>query len=86
MVNHGAGEYVRGNAHTNSIENFWSHFKRTIVGTYFQISDQHLESYVNEFSYRFNNRNLSDGSRFDITLANAEKRLTYKELIGRKSA
>ena len=86
VVNHGAGEYVRGNAHTNTIENYWSHFKRTIVGTYFQISNQHLESYVNEFSYRFNNRDLSDGSRFDITLANAEKRLTYKQLISRKSA
>jgi transposase-like protein len=86
VVNHGAGEYVRGNAHTNSIENFWSHFKRTIVGTYFHISDLHIESYTNEFTYRFNNRDLSDGSRFDITLANAEKRLTYKQLIGRKSA
>jgi len=86
VVNHGAGEYVNGKAHTNNIENFWSHFKRTIIGTYFQISEQHLESYVNEFSYRYNNRKLTDGSRFDITLANAEKRLTYKELIGRKSA
>ncbi len=86
VVNHGAGEYVRGNAHTNSIENFWSHFSRTIIGTYFKISNHHLSSYVNEFSYRYNNRDLSDGSRFDITLANAEKRLTYKELIGRKSA
>ena len=86
VVNHGAGEYVRGLAHTNNIENFWSHFKRTIIGTYFQISDQHLESYVNEFSYRYNNRKLTDGSRFDVTLANAEKRLTYKQLIGRKAS
>jgi len=86
LVKHSAGEYVKGDAHTNNIENFWSHFKRTIVGTYFQISDQHLASYVNEFSYRYNNRDLTDGSRFDITLANAEKRLTYKQLIGRKAS
>ncbi len=86
VVNHGAGEYVRGAAHTNNIENFWSHCKRTIVGTYFKIDEHHLASYVNEFAYRYNNRNLTDGSRFDITLANAEKRLTYKRLIARKLA
>lgn len=86
IVKHNAGEYVRGLAHTNNIENFWSHFKRTIVGTYFQISDHHLASYVNEFSYRYNNRDMTDGSRFDVTLANAEKRLTYKKLIGRRAS
>ena len=86
IVCHSAGEYVNGDAHTNGIENFWSHFKRTITGTYFQISDQHLYAYVNEAAYRYNNRDLTDGSRFDVTLANAEKRLTYKELISRKSA
>jgi len=83
IVNHSAGQYVNGTITTNHIENFWSHFKRTIAGTYFHLSDQHLESYVNEVSYRYNNRDLTDGSRFDITLANAEKRLTYKRLIAR---
>jgi transposase-like protein len=86
VVCHSAGEYVKGEAHTNNIENFWSHAKRTIIGTYFQVSDHHLESYINEFSFRYNNRTLTDGSRFDVTLANAEKRLTYKRLIARKSA
>jgi len=85
IVCHSAGEYVRGDVHTNGIENFWSHFKRTIIGTCFQISDQHLASYVNEASYRYNNRDLTDGSRFNVTLANAEKRLSYKELIARKT-
>jgi len=85
VICHSAGEYVNGDIHTNGIENFWSHFKRTIIGTYFQISDQHLASYVNEASYRYNNRDLTDGSRFDVTLANAEKRLTYKELIARRT-
>jgi len=85
IVCHSAGEYVKGEAHTNNIENFWSHVKRTIIGTYFQVSDHHLESYINEFSFRYNNRDLTDGSRFDVTLANAEKRLTYKELIARRT-
>jgi len=85
VICHSAGEYVNGDVHTNGIENFWSHFKRTIIGTYFQISDQHLASYVNEASYRYNNRDLTDGSRFDVTLANAEKRLTYKDLIARRT-
>lgn len=85
VVQHSAGEYVSGHAHTNNIENFWSHFKRGIIGVYFQISEQHLASYVNEFTFRFNSRDLTDGSRFDITLANAQKRLTYNELKARRA-
>lgn len=84
VVAHGAGEYVRGEVHTNSIENFWSHFKRGIIGTYFQVSDQHLASYVNEFTYRFNTRELSEGSRFDVTLANSQKTLSYDQLRQRR--
>jgi len=84
IVCHSAGEYVKGEAHTNNIENFWSQFKRTISGTYFHMSDQHLGSYVNESAFRYNSRELSEGSRFDVTLANAQKRLTWNELIARK--
>ena len=81
FVKHSAGEYVRGDVHTNGIENFWSHLKRGIIGTYFKTSKEHLDSYVNEFSFRYNTRDFSEGSRFDITLANSQKRLTYNELI-----
>lgn len=83
VVNHGAGEYVRGEVHTNNIENFWSHFKRGILGIYHQTSEQHLDGYVSEFAFRMNTRHTTDGSRFDITLANSQKRLTYNELIER---
>jgi transposase-like protein len=55
-VSHGAREYVRGNVHTNSIEGFWSQLKRSINGTFHHVSKQHLQSYVNEFVYRYNLR------------------------------
>ena len=61
-VGHAAGEYVRGNAHTNSIEGFWSQLKRSINGTFHHVSKQHLQKYVNEFVYRYNLR----GSDFPI--------------------
>ena len=84
IINHSAGEYVRDDVHTNNIENFWSHVKRGIFGIYHQVSDKHMGAYVNEFSFRFNTRDLTDGSRFDVTLANGQKRLTYKRLIGKE--
>lgn len=55
-VNHSRGEYVRGNIHTNSIESFWSLLKRGVVGSCHNVSKKYLPFYLNEFSYRFNNR------------------------------
>lgn len=81
IVNHSAGEYVSGHVHTNCIENFWSLLKRGIDGIYHHVSDNHLGRYVNEFTFRYNNRNLTDGSKFDVALANTcNRRLTYKDL------
>ena len=57
-VAHSAGEYVRGHAHTNGVESFWSMLKRGYVGTYHQLSVKHLDRYVNEFSGRHNSRPL----------------------------
>ncbi|MGB8414319.1 MAG: IS1595 family transposase [Candidatus Binatus sp.] len=56
VVRHGQGEYVVGTTHTNSIEGFWSLFKRGIIGSYHKVSKDYLPLYVNEFAWRFNNR------------------------------
>lgn len=55
-VRHRTGEYVRGDVHTNSIENVWSLLKRSIVGSYHQVSAKHLDAYLDELEFRFNNR------------------------------
>jgi transposase len=55
-VNHSAKEYVNGSVHTNTIEGFWSQLKRSIDGTYHFVSPKYLQSYLNEFSYRYNHR------------------------------
>lgn len=55
VVRHGQGEYVVGTTHVNSIEGFWSLFKRGIIGSYHKVSKQYLPLYVNEFAWRFNN-------------------------------
>ncbi|MFV8343594.1 IS1595 family transposase [Flavobacterium sp. XS2P39] len=77
-----ANEYVSGNVHTNNIENFWSLLKRGLDGIYRHVSDKYLGRYVNEFTFRYNNIVLSEGSKFDVALANGTtKRLQYKTLI-----
>jgi len=55
-VNHGAGEYVRGDAHTNTAEGYFSIFKRGIIGTFHHVSPQHLQRYATEFDFRYNHR------------------------------
>jgi transposase-like protein len=67
-VKHHKKEYVRGDTHTNSIENFWSLFKRGLVGSFHKVSEKHLDRYLDEFTYRFNNRD--DGQLFTLTLRN----------------
>jgi len=85
FVCHSANEYVSGDVHTNSLENFWSHFSRTIFGTYHHISHKHFGRYVNEQTFRYNNRHLSEGSKFDVALANGSFRtINYKTLVNGK--
>jgi len=57
-VNHSASEYVRGEVHTNTIERFWGQLKRSISGTYHVVSPKYLQSYVNEFAFRYNYRGI----------------------------
>lgn len=76
-------EWVKGRAHTNGLENFWSVLKRGIKGTYISIDPFHVFRYVAEQSFRFNYRQLTDGERFrSIARDIIGKRLTYKALIG----
>jgi transposase-like protein len=80
-VNHGAKEYVNSMVHTNNIECFWSHFKRGVDGIYHWVSKKHLQSYVDEFTLRYNTRKEETCERFDLILCNVIGRLTYKQLI-----
>jgi transposase-like protein/Zn ribbon nucleic-acid-binding protein len=83
-VNHSAREYVRGLAHTQSVDGFFSLLKRGVVGTFHHISEQHLPLYLSEFDHRHNTRFLTDGERTVIGLKKANgKRLTYKEPLSR---
>lgn len=83
-VFHSKREWVRNDVHVNNVENFWSVMKRGVHGIYHQISYKHLQAYCNEYSYRYNNRDLKDCERFTISLQNIERRLDYKTLIGKK--
>jgi transposase-like protein len=70
IVNHSAKEYVNNGITTNNIENFWSHFKRTIIGTYHFVSRKHLQKYADESTFRFNTREMKEGERFKKILTN----------------
>ena len=83
-VNHSEGEYVRGGFHNNQIENFWSTFKRGIIGIYHYVSPAHLQRYATEFEYRYNNRQDTGVEKFETAIKGADaKRLTYNKLIGK---
>ena len=84
VVNH-ALEYVNGHIHTNGIENFWSLLKRGLKGTYISVEPFHLDAYVSEQVFRYNNRkDADDSTRFASCLMGIQgKRLTYSEITGR---
>jgi transposase-like protein len=82
VIDH-AVAYVKGNVHTNGIENFWSLLKRGLKGTYVSVEPFHLFRYLDEQSFRFNTRKENDAERFASALASvAGRRLTYRQLIG----
>lgn len=82
ICNHARYQYVSDEgATTNPIENYWSHVKRAVIGTYYHLSRKHISRYLSEFDYKFNTRNETEYDRFRMTLANAHGRLKYKQLI-----
>jgi transposase-like protein len=81
IINHHAGEYVRGDVHTNSIESVWALLKRQIVGTHHWISPKHLQQYVSEMAWRMNRRSMTAEQRVNALFTAVEGRLTYKALI-----
>lgn len=83
MVNH-AIRYAEGRIHTNGTENFWSLMARIIHGTYVAIEPFHLDAYLDEQCFRFNNRKDNDGERLARLVAMiGGKRVTYAELTGK---
>lgn len=81
-VNHSMGEYVRGDAHSNSVESYFAILKRGIFGTFHHVSAQHLKRYVGEFDFRYNERialGVTDAERFSKSVPGiVGKRLTYR--------
>jgi hypothetical protein len=84
VVDH-AVEYVNGRVHTNGLENYWALLKRGISGTYVSVEPFHLFRYLDEQSFRYNNREkMDDGDRFRLALSRITgKRLTYQHLTGK---
>ena len=82
-VRHDAGEYVRGQAHTNGIESFWSMLKRGYQGTFYHMSEKHLQRYVSEFAGRHNARSMDTIDQMRAVVRGlVGTRLQYRDLIG----
>ena len=86
VIRHGDGEYSRGGVSTNTIEGFWSHFKRMVFGTYHFVSKGYLQTYVDESVYRYNTREWDESARFSDMFGKAVKVMTYKDVRARKAA
>ena len=80
-VNHSEEEWVVGDVHTNGIEGVWSLFKRSIVGSFHQISTKHLDRYLEEMEWRFNNRNNPYMFRDTLKRILTTDPITYRELV-----
>ena len=90
IVSHSSGEYVRyangGAIHTNTAESFFALLKRGHYGVYHHMSRKHLARYCDEFSFRWDHRSVTDGSRTEAAIAGAAgKRLTYRQMVGNEA-
>jgi hypothetical protein len=80
LVNHSAGEYVRGVAHINTAESYFALLKRGVMGAFHHVSRRHLHRYVGEFQMRWNTKQISDGERAAIAIRGGDgKRLVYRD-------
>jgi transposase-like protein len=82
-VNHSAEEWVRGDIHTNSVENIWSLLKRSVVGSYHKVSKKHLDAYLDELEWRFNNRDNPFLFRDTLLKLIKADNLEYKQLTSK---
>lgn len=84
MVNHGEGTYASGidyDTHCNGMENYWSHFKRSIFGVYHSASEKHMNNYLAMQSFRYNHRNITEWERFTLAMDETQgRRVTYQQL------
>ena len=80
-VNHMLKEYVRGDVHTNTVENVWSLLKRSVIGSYHKLSAKHLDAYLDELEWRFNNRDNPWLFRDTLLKLMGAKSVTYQQLI-----
>lgn len=85
-IDHSRGQYVSGIAHTNMLESVWSLFKRSIVGSYHKISAKHIDRYLDEFEFRFNNRHNLYLFRDTLLRLLTASNLEYKKLNENKAA
>lgn len=78
---HSTGEYARGDVHSNTVESAFSLLKRGLIGTFHHVGEQHLQRYVTEFDFRWNNRKSTDKERSDLLLTKVSgKRLQYRRI------
>lgn len=81
LIDHSKGWYVDGDIHTNTIEGFWSQFKKGIKSTYHKTTKKHLNKYANEFAFKYNYRHLNLQGQIDTIIDRMVVRMKYKDLI-----
>ncbi len=86
IVNHSDKQWVRGEVHTQGIDNFWSLFKRGVIGSFHKVSIKHLDRYLSEFCFRFNNRKNEELFAMTILALVIATKMPYAELIGKSSS
>lgn len=81
FVSHSTGQYAKGEKHSNTAENFFSIFKRGVIGTFHHLSEAHFGRYCREFDFRYNTRDMTDGERATLAIKGmVGRRLTYRRV------